>query len=244
MGRKAPKGGTDPGRVLSWRHGNRIADLIEPPGVRPIDPEIICDMESKHSSGDKLTIYNVILNPTWAYGIELWGSARKSNIDRIQVFQSKILDTPCYLDDLRELQLPQFVIDAEFHSSPALPPLAVIIVCALLLLAIILIATALVWKHKKKMQNFLPCKSSPQNHCDVAHGNGVIYEDLTNIRPRPLPQPSMEMLDVKARGIEMAYHSPVFICPPAPPHSRPLPSHQYCSQDLYNPVYEELSNGK
>lgn len=43
------------------------------------------------------------------------------------------------------------------------------------------------------MQNFLPCKSSPQNRCDVAHGNGVIYEDLTNIRPRPLPQPSMEV---------------------------------------------------
>lgn len=43
------------------------------------------------------------------------------------------------------------------------------------------------------MQNLLPCKSSPQNRCDVTHGNGVIYEDLTNIRPRALPQPSMEV---------------------------------------------------
>lgn len=43
------------------------------------------------------------------------------------------------------------------------------------------------------MQNLLPCKSSPQNRCDVAHGNGVIYEDLTNVRPRALPQPSMEV---------------------------------------------------
>ncbi|XP_046688040.1 uncharacterized protein LOC124373735 [Homalodisca vitripennis] len=137
------------------------------------------------------------------------------------------------------------VIDAEYHSSPAMPPLAVIVICSLLLLAMLLVATALVWKHKKKMQNLLPCKSSPQNRCDVAHGNGVIYEDLTNIRPRALPQPSMEMLDVKSRGNypkNCAYpvishsHSPVFICPPPRPD-------QYNSQDLYNPVYEELSNG-
>ncbi len=40
------------------------------------------------------------------------------------------------------------------------------------------------------MQNFLPCKSSPQNRCDVAHGNGVIYEDLANVRPRAMQQPS------------------------------------------------------
>lgn len=35
------------------------------------------------------------------------------------------------------------------------------------------------------MQNFLPCKTSPQNRCDVSGANGVIYEDLTNIHPRP-----------------------------------------------------------
>ncbi|KAL1115248.1 hypothetical protein AAG570_007279 [Ranatra chinensis] len=45
--------------------------------------------------GNKLTIHNMILKPTWTYGIELWGSARKSNIDRIQSFQSKTLAAPC-----------------------------------------------------------------------------------------------------------------------------------------------------
>lgn len=40
------------------------------------------------------------------------------------------------------------------------------------------------------MQNFLPCKSSPQNRCDVAHGNGLIYEDLANVGPRAVQQPS------------------------------------------------------
>lgn len=56
------------------------------------------------------------------------------------------------------------------------------------------------------------------------------------------------MLDVKSRGnypnncsypVITHSHSPVFICPP--PHPR---QEQYNSQDLYNPVYEELSNGK
>uniref|UniRef100_A0A1B6DNV5 Uncharacterized protein n=1 Tax=Clastoptera arizonana TaxID=38151 RepID=A0A1B6DNV5_9HEMI len=136
--------------------------------------------------------------------------------------------------------------DAEYHSNtPAMPPEAIIVVFSLLLLVMLLIAFALVWKHKKKMQNLLPCKSSPQNRCDVAHGNGVIYEDLTNIRPRALPQSSMEMLDVKSHSgypnscsypVISHSHSPVFICPPPRPE-------QYCSQDLYNPVYEELSNG-
>nr|CAD7194953.1 unnamed protein product [Timema douglasi] len=57
-------------------------------------------------------------------------------------------------------------------------------------------------RHKRKMQNFLPCKTSPQNRCDVTNGNGVIYEDLTNIRPRAMPNhcppgqtaPSIEFL--------------------------------------------------
>ncbi|KAL1116459.1 hypothetical protein AAG570_004932 [Ranatra chinensis] len=48
---------------------------------------------SKLLSGNKLTIYNVVLKPTRTYGIELSGSARKSIIDRIQSFQSKTLRT-------------------------------------------------------------------------------------------------------------------------------------------------------
>ncbi|KAL1132380.1 hypothetical protein AAG570_010335 [Ranatra chinensis] len=48
---------------------------------------------SELSSGNELTIYNTVLKPTWTYGIELWGSARKSNIDTIQSFLSKTLRT-------------------------------------------------------------------------------------------------------------------------------------------------------
>lgn len=49
---------------------------------------------------NKLLIYNIIIKPVWTYGIELWGSASKSNIN-IQRFQSKtlrmILNAPWYI---------------------------------------------------------------------------------------------------------------------------------------------------
>ncbi len=40
----------------------------------------------------------------WSYGLEVWGSARPSNVDRIQVLQSKILrvlvNAPFYASNL------------------------------------------------------------------------------------------------------------------------------------------------
>ncbi|KAL1124627.1 hypothetical protein AAG570_001251 [Ranatra chinensis] len=53
----------------------------------------LLNRNSKLSIENKLTIYKTILKPTWTYGIELWGSAKKGNIDRIQSFQSKVLRT-------------------------------------------------------------------------------------------------------------------------------------------------------
>ncbi|KAL1116340.1 hypothetical protein AAG570_005835 [Ranatra chinensis] len=43
------------------------------------------------TTDNKLTMYKSILKPTWTYGIELWGLAQKSNIDKIQSVQSKTL---------------------------------------------------------------------------------------------------------------------------------------------------------
>ncbi|KAL1115872.1 hypothetical protein AAG570_006161 [Ranatra chinensis] len=69
------------------------------------------------SLGNKLTIYNTILKPTWTYGMELWGSARKSYIDRIQSLQSKtlrtILDVPCGI----------VWVAARFTTAISTPPL-------------------------------------------------------------------------------------------------------------------------
>ncbi|KAL1131714.1 hypothetical protein AAG570_011327 [Ranatra chinensis] len=49
------------------------------------------EVKSKLSTENKLTLYNAILKPTWTYGAELWGSAKMSNLDRIQAYQSKVL---------------------------------------------------------------------------------------------------------------------------------------------------------
>ncbi|XP_052126683.1 uncharacterized protein LOC113205850 isoform X2 [Frankliniella occidentalis] len=163
------------------------------------------------------------------------------------------------------------VVDAEYHSSPVLPSVAVIALCSVLLLAMVCLATALVWKHKRKMQSFLPCKTSPAPRCE-ANGNTVIYEDLTNMRPRlglgslgpalgprpntrPLPLPRqgapMEMLSVD--GSYPLGRLPVGL--PGQPvflmgngrHQGLGPEHavgQEVDLDLYNPVYEELSGSR
>jgi len=43
------------------------------------------------STENKLLLYNAILKPIWAYGIQLWGTASNSNIEILQRFQNKIL---------------------------------------------------------------------------------------------------------------------------------------------------------
>lgn len=146
------------------------------------------------------------------------------------------------------------------YTQTAIPSIAVIVVCSLFMLVMLLVATALLWKHKKKMQNFLPCKTSPQNHCDLAGGNSVLYEDLTNIRPRNLalhcvPEQTLppievgapsqlKLLDVKCSNYGGAGFTPmgntIFIYPSCPIDT--IPSDQ--SREHYNPAYEEVSDGK
>jgi hypothetical protein len=40
---------------------------------------------------NKIMLYKQVLKPVWAYGIQLWGCASKSNIEVIQRFQNKVL---------------------------------------------------------------------------------------------------------------------------------------------------------
>lgn len=40
---------------------------------------------------NKILIYKCILKPVWTYGIELWGTASKSNVDILERYQSKVL---------------------------------------------------------------------------------------------------------------------------------------------------------
>jgi hypothetical protein len=62
---------------------------------------------------NKLLLYKQVLKPIWTYGIQLWGCADTSNIDKIQIFQNKalrgIVDGPWYYrnDHLhRDLKIP------------------------------------------------------------------------------------------------------------------------------------------
>jgi len=42
---------------------------------------------------NKLLVYKVILKPVWTYGIQLWGTASNSNLEILELFQSKALRT-------------------------------------------------------------------------------------------------------------------------------------------------------
>jgi len=59
---------------------------------------------SKLSLTNKLLLYKTVLRPIWTYGLELWGSAKPSNIKKIQSMQSKILrvitNSPFYISNL------------------------------------------------------------------------------------------------------------------------------------------------
>lgn len=69
--------------------------------------------KSQLSVHNKLLLYKQILKPVWTYGAQLWGCAAKSNINKIQVFQNRVLrsivDAPWYYrnDHLhRDLKIP------------------------------------------------------------------------------------------------------------------------------------------
>lgn len=68
---------------------------------------------SQVSIGNKVLIYNQVIKPIWMYGMQLWGCAKKSNINIIQRCQNKILsgivNAPWYIRDKdlhRDLRIP------------------------------------------------------------------------------------------------------------------------------------------
>ena len=119
-------------RRLTWNPHTRLkrTDLNRKLGLlRPL----LC-RKSKLSLDNKLTLYKTILLPSSTYGIEVWGSAKASNIVRIQRFQSKvlrsILDAPWYVSNLTihtDLNIP-FITDLiksrfqKFHSKLSFHP--------------------------------------------------------------------------------------------------------------------------
>ncbi|KAL7293744.1 hypothetical protein TKK_0012811 [Trichogramma kaykai] len=67
---------------------------------------------SQLSLENKLRLYLSLLKPVWAYGIQMWGMASKTNIDIIERFQNKTLrslvDAPWYMPNnliLKDLKI-------------------------------------------------------------------------------------------------------------------------------------------
>lgn len=55
--------------------------------------EWLMGRNSRLSVENKVMIYKAILKPIWTYGIQLWGSAKTSNIEILQRFQNSVLKT-------------------------------------------------------------------------------------------------------------------------------------------------------
>jgi len=71
-------------------------------------------LTSKHMKFSyKLLLYKLLLRPIWTYRIQLFGTAKVSNINRIQRFQSKTLRTV--------LKAPFYVSNHTFHSNLKIP---------------------------------------------------------------------------------------------------------------------------
>lgn len=80
--------------------------------------------KSKLSIENKILLYKAIIKPIWTYGIQLWGSASKTNIYIIQRFQSKVLqnicDVPWYVTNeinYRDLHIPEVKQEIQLYST-------------------------------------------------------------------------------------------------------------------------------
>ncbi|KAG7301624.1 hypothetical protein JYU34_014601 [Plutella xylostella] len=69
--------------------------------------------QSRLSLNNKMLIYKSILKPVWTYGIQLWGTAKNSNIEILQRFQNNALRTIA--------RAPWFTKTDEIHAYLEIP---------------------------------------------------------------------------------------------------------------------------
>ncbi|XP_068619142.1 uncharacterized protein pxb [Battus philenor] len=134
-------------------------------------------------------------------------------------------------------------IDAYNHSGPSFQTSAVIALCSIVLLVGVLIGAVLVWKHKRKVTNFLPSKSSAPGQSSGSQRRAPppapLYEDLQDLPRRPpLPnrpdiEPQLEMVETKRPNCP----GRVFVCDTGGTWRGGNP----CGGDACGaPLYEEL----
>ncbi|GBP00744.1 Probable RNA-directed DNA polymerase from transposon X-element [Eumeta japonica] len=76
-------------RRLTWTH--HIAAKITQLKIRTSQLYWLMGSHSSLSLDHKVLLYKAALKPIWLYGIQLWGSASASNVEKLQRRQSKIL---------------------------------------------------------------------------------------------------------------------------------------------------------
>ncbi|XP_045502788.1 uncharacterized protein LOC123699802 [Colias croceus] len=133
-------------------------------------------------------------------------------------------------------------IDAYNHSGPSLQTSAVIALCSIVLVLGIFIGAILVWKHKRKVTNLLPSKSTAPSQSSGSQRRvpppAPLYEDLQDLPRRPpLPQrpdiePQLEMVETKRPNCQ----GRVFVCGTGGSWRGGNPCGNACNA----PVYEEL----
>lgn len=76
-------------RKLTWR--DHIFTKRKQLGIKFSKMYWLINRKSSLSLESKLMIYKSILKPIWTYGVQVWGTASKSNLEILQRFQSKML---------------------------------------------------------------------------------------------------------------------------------------------------------
>lgn len=98
-------------RRLTWR--KHIFTKRKALGLKLRNLYWLLNRNSQMSLESKILVYKCIIKPIWTYGLQLWGTAAKSNIDILQRFQSKtlrlIVNAPWYVKNEhihRDLKIP------------------------------------------------------------------------------------------------------------------------------------------
>lgn len=75
-------------RRLTWAQHVRVKKLALNARIQLLKTLLT----NKHTKLNiKLLIYKSLIKPMWTYGLQLWGNAKKSNLNKIQTIQNKIL---------------------------------------------------------------------------------------------------------------------------------------------------------
>jgi hypothetical protein len=109
-------------RRLTWR--KHIFTKRKQLGMTLTKMHWLLGRKSKLSTSNNILIYKATLKPIWTYGIQLWGMASTSNIEILELLQTKVLclivDTPWYMPNTvirSDLQISAVKEEIRHYSS-------------------------------------------------------------------------------------------------------------------------------